>query len=356
MAILIVAMVFLVYNRISKSIALKKAQSDEYIKYLNEARNVPMSVPLDERSLDDNDFVGVGVLFKIVDNVVVVSDVVDNSPADKAGIKVDDRIIMIDGKYARGLSVNAVSNVLKGEKGSEVTINIYRNSFGDKSRDVTIVRDFVDNSERREHSLFMYGGKGGEDLGNNYKKFRGKIYYWDDGGGQAVPGAVAIDANPETFVSLENKNCTWNKDKYEYNPCLNYAKDGSKVFYKWFEIKDADPSTFQILKGSFVKDKNYVFYDTQKVKGVDSETFQTLGLGEYGKDKNTVVYTDRKIASADVQTFQVLHEKYCLAYSNALARDKNGYYAREVKISKDQYFEHLRSENEEIEPMRDTCN
>jgi hypothetical protein len=167
---------------------------------------------------------------------------------------------------------------------------------------------------------------------------------------------VPIDADPKTFLGINNEYCQWSRTKTKHDPCRRFGKDDKKVFYEFFEIIDADPATFQILKGLFTKDKNFVFYDTQKVEGVDPKSFQSMGLGGYGKDGSTVIYGNMKIIGADPETFKVLHEKYCLAYTNALAKDKNNYYSREEIITKRQYFESLKSEVNEIRPILRTCD
>lgn len=198
-------------------------------------------------------------------------------------------------------------------------------------------------SEADELGEFLSKGIGGKDLGNNYREYNGRIYYWDTAGGQAVASMVPVDANLETFVSVDNSYCQWNRTITKYDPCRRFGKDDKKVFYESFELEDADPATFQILEGMFTKDKNYVFYDTQKVEGIDSGTFQTMGMGQYGKDDSIVIYRNTKIGGADPQTFEVLHEEYCIAYANSLARDKEGYYSHELKITKDEFDKFVKS-------------
>jgi hypothetical protein len=192
-------------------------------------------------------------------------------------------------------------------------------------------------------------------LGPQYYLYEGKIYYWDDGGGQAAPGMVLIDASPESFTILKNEHCEWDKKKDKFDPCRRYAKDDKKVFYASYEIKDADPETFQILKGLFAKDAGHVFYDARKIEGINPNTFELIGI-EYGRDNTSVVYEENKIYGADPKTFEVLHEKYCLAYANALAKDKNSYYWRAWTITEKQYYEYIKSEAEEIKPIIETCN
>jgi carboxyl-terminal processing protease len=47
-------------------------------------------------------------------------------PADRAGIKIGDRIIEIDGKSAKGMTTEQVSNRLKGDPGTEISLKVAR--------------------------------------------------------------------------------------------------------------------------------------------------------------------------------------------------------------------------------------
>lgn len=57
---------------------------------------------------------------------VIVIDAIDGSPALKAGIHSGDLISVIDGKSADGLDSLAVSNLLKGPKGTHVAVQMIR--------------------------------------------------------------------------------------------------------------------------------------------------------------------------------------------------------------------------------------
>jgi hypothetical protein len=234
-------------------------------------------------------------------------------------------------------------------------ISSWRSVFIDKNY-IYFYGDVLPIGEKRQIIYFLDDGVGGIDMGNNYIKYKDRIFFWDDGGGQAVSSMVFIDANPDRFVSVDNKYCKWGKKDSPYDPCQRYGKDDEKVFYDSYEIKGADPDTFQILNGLFTKDGYAVFYDTQKLEGINPETFQVLGSGMYGKNENSVVYTDRDVVGADPKTFEILHEKYCRGYRNVLAKDKDNYYSLQEQITADQFHERLASENDEIKSIVDTCN
>lgn len=46
------------------------------------------------------------------------------TPSDRAGLKIGDLILSIDGKSAKGLTTEEVSGMLKGEPGSKVKITV----------------------------------------------------------------------------------------------------------------------------------------------------------------------------------------------------------------------------------------
>lgn len=234
-------------------------------------------------------------------------------------------------------------------------ITSWKNVFADRNS-VYFYGDILPLEEKQEVLNFLDKGVGGEDLRNSYKRYRNRIFFWEDGGGQAVPGMVRTDADFATFVSVDNEYCDWDKNASGYDPCMRYGKDDEKVYRYWFELKGVDPSAFQVLDGQFSKDSRSVFYGGKKLEGIDPATFQVLGSGSYGKDEKSVVYTDRNIVGADPATFEVLHEKYCLAYRNVLAKDKNSYYSREERITEEQFHERLAAEKDEIKPIIRTCN
>jgi carboxyl-terminal processing protease len=62
-----------------------------------------------------------------------------NSPAYKAGIRPGDVIVKVDGKACAGLTTSEVANLLRGAKGTPVTITLAREGWA-KPIEVTVVR------------------------------------------------------------------------------------------------------------------------------------------------------------------------------------------------------------------------
>ena len=67
--------------------------------------------------------------------------VMENEPADEAGIEDEDIILEIDGKSISGMDLSEVSSMIKGEEGTQVIIKISRNS---EIHEYTITRKMID--------------------------------------------------------------------------------------------------------------------------------------------------------------------------------------------------------------------
>src|SRR5690606_24404720 len=69
---------------------------------------------------------GIGALIGIVNDKVVVTDPYEDYPANKAGLKVGDEILAVDGKSVKGKSTSDISNLLKGQPRTTVNVEIRR--------------------------------------------------------------------------------------------------------------------------------------------------------------------------------------------------------------------------------------
>ena len=67
---------------------------------------------------------GIGALIRQKDDYVRIAQPYQGSPADKAGLKIGDKILSIDGKDAKGFTTEQVSSRLKGEPGSKVKVTV----------------------------------------------------------------------------------------------------------------------------------------------------------------------------------------------------------------------------------------
>jgi carboxyl-terminal processing protease len=88
-------------------------------------------------------FSGVGMEVGLKEGIITVISPLKKSPAEKAGMKPDDKILKINGTSTEGMATEVAVSLIRGEKGTPVTLNIYRKSE-DKTKDITIIRDTIE--------------------------------------------------------------------------------------------------------------------------------------------------------------------------------------------------------------------
>ncbi len=88
------------------------------------------------------EFGGLGIQIGIKDNMLTVIAPIEGTPADKAGIKAGDKIIKIDGKPTKDMTLIDAVGKLRGQKGTKVAITILREGVADPF-DVVITREVI---------------------------------------------------------------------------------------------------------------------------------------------------------------------------------------------------------------------
>ena len=85
---------------------------------------------------------GVGSLIRKKGDYVIFAQPYKGSPADRAGIRIGDRIVRIDGQEARGMTINQVSALLKGSPGTKVKLTVER-LLGGEQQELTLRRERI---------------------------------------------------------------------------------------------------------------------------------------------------------------------------------------------------------------------
>ncbi|MBI4709502.1 MAG: S41 family peptidase, partial [Nitrospirae bacterium] len=88
------------------------------------------------------EFGGLGIQIGTKDDLITVVAPIDDTPADRAGIKTGDKILKINGESTKGMSMDEAVKKLRGPKGTQVTINIYRKDWAEP-KDFTLTRDII---------------------------------------------------------------------------------------------------------------------------------------------------------------------------------------------------------------------
>jgi carboxyl-terminal processing protease len=128
---------------------LTEAQLEDGLKHgLAEATKDPYTVYFTAKEATDfnkelnNSFSGIGAqLGQDSDGYLEIISPIDGLPAQKAGLKAKDIITYIDGQSTTGMSVDKAVSLIRGPKGTKVTLKIVRNKS--QALSFTIIRDDI---------------------------------------------------------------------------------------------------------------------------------------------------------------------------------------------------------------------
>lgn len=108
----------------------------------------PHSAYLDKDAFDDlqagtsGEFGGLGIEVGLEDGFIKVIAPIDDTPAEKAGVKAGDLIIRLDNKPVKGLSLSEAVKLMRGKPNTKLILTIVR-SGEDKPLDITVTRDII---------------------------------------------------------------------------------------------------------------------------------------------------------------------------------------------------------------------
>ncbi|GAA4065360.1 S41 family peptidase [Amphibacillus indicireducens] len=110
--------------------------------------NDPYSEYMDKETMEqfneqlESSFEGIGAEVSMVDDRVTIVAPIKDSPAERAGLRPNDQVLTVDGESVEGLNLYEAVAKIRGEKGSEVTIEIQRPGVPDLI-EFTLVRDTI---------------------------------------------------------------------------------------------------------------------------------------------------------------------------------------------------------------------
>lgn len=117
---------------------------DPFTNYISESQIETFRIQNSDK------LVGVGIHYEMIDSLPVVTDLIKDLPADKAGIQIGDKILALDGTPTKGRSYEDVSKALRGQTGS--TVNMTLRTIDGTTKDVPVTR-----LEFQETNVPFYG-------------------------------------------------------------------------------------------------------------------------------------------------------------------------------------------------------
>lgn len=100
---------------------------------------MPAEVFKEFESETSGEFAGLGIEMSIQNGVLTIISPIEDTPAWIAGVKPGDKVIAIDGKSTKGLSLVEASQLIKGKNGTKVVLKIIREK-NNEPLDISITR------------------------------------------------------------------------------------------------------------------------------------------------------------------------------------------------------------------------
>jgi len=133
------------------------------------------------RFMTEGKYTGIGAQFALMNKYPTITEIYENTPAQKAGLRAGDVVEAIDGRSALSKSATDVNDVMKGYPGTSVELTIKRPGEN-KTQKVTLTREEV-SVENVPYSgliaedigyvvLTTFTRQAGANIANNFKKLK----------------------------------------------------------------------------------------------------------------------------------------------------------------------------------------
>ncbi|MDD5721332.1 MAG: S41 family peptidase [Candidatus Pacebacteria bacterium] len=205
-----------IINEKSPSVGKTTDQDKVYgaIGGLVSSLNDPYSVffnPDETKSFEEEiagNFDGIGIEVGLKDKILTVIAPLKNTPAYQANIKSGDKILKIDSTMTSSLSIDEAIKLIRGPKGTAVTLTILREG-SDKPEEIKIVRDTINiptlDTEKRTDGIFVI--KLYSFSANSANLFRNAMKKFSESGSDKL--LLDLRGNPGGYLDAAVDMASW---------------------------------------------------------------------------------------------------------------------------------------------------
>lgn len=147
-------------------------------------------------------FEGVGMEVGIRKNELTVIAPLEGTPAQKAGLRAGDKIIKIGDTITGELTIDEAVSLIRGPKGTEVTLTIFREDWG-IPREITLIREVIEIPSLKWELLTSPGEAGGKEPDIAYIKL---YHFHEKAGVDFKKAAFDILESPAKKIILDLRN------------------------------------------------------------------------------------------------------------------------------------------------------
>lgn len=150
---------------------------DDFSSFLNPDEYKEISVET------KGEFGGIGVEITLKDGILTIITPIAGTPADIAGVKPGDKIVRINGKTTKNITLNDAVKIMRGEPATQLTLTIWREKE-EKVLDIAIKRAVINVTSIKDAyliedkigyiKLIEFQQKAGRELEDVLKKLEGQ--------------------------------------------------------------------------------------------------------------------------------------------------------------------------------------
>lgn len=234
-------------------------------------------------------FDGIGVEIGVKEGLLTVIAPLKGTPGEKAGLKSGDTIVKIDGKDATNMTADDAVNLIRGPKGTSVTLTILRDGW-DNTKDFKITRATINvpsiqwtlkDGDVAYIQIFQFD----ENLGSDFKKVALQVL-------QSPAKKIVLDlrGNPGGYLEVAQDIAGWLlpsgktvtiEDFGKGKPQQIYKTDGNSDLANYpmvILIDQGSASASEILSGALRDDRNVELIGTRSFgKGCVQEVLDLPG-------------------------------------------------------------------------------
>lgn len=225
------------------------------------------------------EFGGLGIEVTQKDGILLIVTPIEDSPADKAGIKAGDRIVEINHESMVGMSLEQAIDKLRGKTKSKITLGIARDGVeGIKqieiTRDVVYIKPVKYELVKNNYAyvrLSQFQKKSGEYIADALKKMRSQLKPKEELKGivldlRSNPGGLLDEAVEVASIFLKDGIVVSTESRDPKNKEIRYVK---KSGYKELDvpvavlINGSTASASEIVSGALQDSKRAIIMGTQ---------------------------------------------------------------------------------------------
>ncbi|MBI3631746.1 MAG: S41 family peptidase [Candidatus Staskawiczbacteria bacterium] len=204
---------------------MTKSLGDPYTSFFN-----PTEAKRFEQDLSGS-FDGIGVEIGLKKNQLTVIAPLKDTPGQRAGLKAGDIIVKIDGKSTADMGTEEAVNLIRGKRGTEVILTIFRDSWKN-TKDFKITRSTINipsidwelkNGDVAYIHIYLFD----QSLSSNFNKIALEIL-----NSPAKKIVLDLRNNPGGYLEVAQEISGWFLKKGQIVTIENFGESKDKKYYK----------------------------------------------------------------------------------------------------------------------------